>query len=182
MKAKVKKALTFIFQFVITFGILYCLYLFAGYLSDKEYESIDRNGKVVSCEVIKQGYMKGSYVDVVYYVKGKEFIKRENTYFSAFEFIPVGEKYLLKFDSLRPAEAYVMFDNPIFFDDEITYSVSGKVEKISDKNVCYYSYSVGQQRFERFQKLPDSAVVEVGKRYIVKYLEAEPLRSILIFN
>lgn len=174
-----KKVLTFIFQCIITFGTMYCIYLLINYISTKKDETIDLNGKTIVCEVIKQGYMKGSYVDVVYYIDGKEFIKRKNTYFSAIEFIPTGEKYIIKYDSLNPTEAYIMFESPIFLEDEKTSSVVGKIEEITDRNVCYYFYYVGEKRFERFQKLPDNVVVEIGKNYIVKYLVDEPLRSII---
>lgn len=174
-----KKALVFISQLTVTVSIIYCFYLLTVYISTKKYEAIDLNGKTIVCEVIKQGYMKGSYVDVVYYVAGKEFIKRENTYYSAIEFIPTGEKYIIKYDSLNPTEAYIMFESPIFLEDEITLSVAGKIEKITDRNVCYYSYYVGEERFERFQKLPDNVVAEIGKNYIVEYLVDDPLRSII---
>jgi hypothetical protein len=175
-----RKALIFIFQITVTFGIIYGFYLLTVYMSAKKDATINHNAKTTVCEVINQGYKKGSYVDVVYYIDGKKIIKRENTYFSATEFIPTGEKYIIKYDSLNPTEAYIMFESPVFLEDEITLSVSGKVEKITDRNVCYYSYYVGEKRFERFQKLSDNIVAEIGKNYIVKYLVNDPLRSIII--
>ncbi len=175
-----KKALTFIGQFVLTFGSLFLIYLIIVYFIQNKKEIIDKEGKITVCEVINEGYNKSSYVEVIYMANGKEFIKRETTYFSAPENIPIGEKYMIKYDSINPQNAYVMFEYPFFDENEKTNIVSGKIEKITDRNVVFFCYFVGSKQYKRFQKLPDTVICEINKYYTVKYLISDPLRSIIL--
>jgi hypothetical protein len=146
---------------------------------NEDHESNVKNGKLTVCVVAEQGNMKGSYVRVDYFVNEKRYRIREGTYFSSYEYIPVGEKYMLLYDSIDPQRSHILFEQPVFVVGEVTALVSGKVEQITDRNVIEYSYTVDGNAFQRFQKLPDSVIAEEGRSYTVEYLAGYPLRSII---
>ena len=99
----------------------------------------------------------------------------------------VGEKFLVKFDSIHPWKNQIMLDSPIFLENEKTGVAVGYLDRLINikffKRITFiyyidgkkyeHSYEPGkdiENRYPKFKK---------GKKYLVKYWLDNPERAII---
>jgi len=106
---------------------------------------------------------------------------------------PIGEKFLLKYDTLHPERGYgyksLEMWHPVFLSGEVTNYTVGTLVKIYIKNVSFdYVYTIAGQTYIRAQYLPLNDQIKnhpeliKGAEFLVEYLVADPQRAILYID
>jgi len=113
----------------------------------------------------------------------------ENMYWA-----PVGEKFLLKYDTLVPDGGYngyksLQIWHPVFLPGEVTDYTVGTLTFVRNKHSYIgYIYTVGGKPYLRYQSLPlndigkDYPQLAKGARFLVEYLVDNPQRAIIYID
>ena len=98
----------------------------------------------------------------------------------------IGDKFKLEYEKDKPKKSIAILDKPIFLESENTKILKGKIVDIQyfDKKSVDFEYEADGLIFSRTQVLPDDFEnlypdLEIGKYYKVRYLIADPQRSII---
>lgn len=169
-----QKAKDFIITLVIGLLLILGVMKIIKYDYDQETKEIFQRKAEVVGTIVDSGNMKGNYVEVEYFFKGKNYRDRTN---SGVEY-KIGEHYKVLVDSLKPMNFRIDFTDFVLLNHQkIMYTEGVIIDDLDDR--VLFKYYINGERYERFQKVINREGKKVHdfklkKQYRVIYLEYDP--------
>lgn len=170
--------INFFFWFLF-FGFCYFLYFLININRPKN------NLKTTIGTVVKydRGLRGSVSSEFVFFYKGKSYSSSSDP-----DFV-LGEKFLIKFDSLSPIKNEVCTDKPLFLKNESYKITTGCLDKLSTGlfKTMIFSYKVNNKNYTQFYSPPTDVKLKFpnfkeGSKYKVRYWIINPERSIIFPN
>lgn len=95
-----------------------------------------------------------------------------------------GDKFRVKYDSLNPVDAKILFEEPIFLPTDKTDDVEGTLKEVH-KHYCIYKYHANMD-YTKIQYYYEGTVekynLKKGDKFEVRFILGYPTRAIIYFD